>query len=231
VREHLNLANAVTSVSLVAGFSALLLAIDGQPAPAAALVVVSAVLDGLDGMLARRRGGDHTFGAQLDSLTDLLAFCVVPAVALHVTAPADAGVAGAVLGGAFVLAGAWRLARFALDQKRGHFRGLPTPLGGIAVMGLVLWTPALAALLGTAILAVLMASSVPFPTVPTAAAVVRHGRHGRTRPDRPSRRRRRGRRNRHDRHDSRDRPGGRGGHARRGRYARRSRRGGRTADR
>ena len=182
MREHVNLANAVTSVSLAAGFSALLLVLDERVLAAAGLVALSAVLDGIDGALARRRGGDHTFGAQLDSLTDLVSFCVVPAVALHLATPGEAAVAGAVVSAGLVLAGAWRLARFALDQKHGHFRGLPTPLAGLAVMALVLWTPATALLLGGALLAVLMASSVPFPTVPTAAAAVRE------RPPRPVRR-------------------------------------------
>ena len=176
MREHLNLPNLITSVSLSAGFGALLL-VPTEPLVATILVLVAAVLDGIDGALARRRGGDLTFGAQLDSLADLLCFCVVPAVALyHVGAPN--AVAGAIVAGVFLLAGAWRLARFTLLQRRGYFVGLPTPVAGILVMVLAFWTPAVAALLGTTVLAALMASTLRFPTVARAAAVVQPGRNG-----------------------------------------------------
>lgn len=175
MRQHLNLPNAVTSVSLLAGFAALLV-VSTQLALAAVLVTLAAVLDGVDGALARRAGGDRTFGAQLDSLTDLLCFCVVPAFALHSVVQRDAAMAGAVASGSFLLAGAWRLARFPLVQQQAHFVGLPTPAAGVLLMLLALWAPVLAALLGAGLLSVLMASCVRFPTVPTAAALVRPGR-------------------------------------------------------
>ena len=175
MREHLNLPNLITSGSLSAGFAALLL-IPTQPVVATVLVVVAAVLDGIDGALARRRGGDLTFGAQLDSLSDLLCFCVVPAVALHHVTASNAA-AGAIIAGLFLLAGAWRLARFAVLQRRGHFVGLPTPVAGILAMVLAFWTPTVAALLGTTLLAVLMVSGLRFPTVAWAAAVVQAARH------------------------------------------------------
>ena len=177
MREHLNLPNLITSVSLSAGFAALLL-VPTRLGTATALVAVAAVLDGIDGALARRRGGDLTFGAQLDSLADLLCFCVVPALALHQAAQPRAASAGSIIAGLFLLAGAWRLARFALLQRRGHFVGLPTPVAGILVMLLALWAPVAPALLGAALLGVLMVSALRFPTVPAAAAVVRSGRRG-----------------------------------------------------
>lgn len=177
MREHLDLANFVSSVSLVLGFAALLVVID-QVALATALVAVAAVLDGLDGGLARRRGGDRTFGAQLDSLTDLACFCVVPAYGLHQAAQQEVRWAGAVVAGGFLVAGAWRLSRFALERKEGHFRGLPTPIAGVLVMLLLLWGAVVPALLGAAALSVLMASNVRVPTVPFAAAHVRGRRNG-----------------------------------------------------
>ncbi|WP_240732090.1 CDP-alcohol phosphatidyltransferase family protein [Egibacter rhizosphaerae] len=177
MREHLNFPNLITSVSLSAGFAALLL-VPARPLAATILVVVAAALDGVDGWLARRRGGDLTFGAQLDSLSDLLCFCVVPAFALYQVAEPLTASAGSIIAGLFLLAGAWRLARFALLQRRDHFVGLPTPAAGILVMLLAFWTPVVPALLGTALLATLMASTLRFPTVATAAAVVRSGRPG-----------------------------------------------------
>jgi phosphatidylserine synthase len=82
VRQHVRPANVVTSLSICAGFLALV-ATSSQLALATALVLLAALLDVVDGALARRAGGDRTFGAQLDSLADLLCFCVVPALALH----------------------------------------------------------------------------------------------------------------------------------------------------
>ena len=183
-------ANVVTSVSLSAGVVALLLD-PAQVALASALVVLAGVLDGVDGALARRRGGDHTFGAQLDSLTDLLCFCVVPAVVLARSAgPGSPSLATAVAV-VFVLSGAWRLARFPLVQEQAFFVGLPTPAAGVSAMLLALWTPSYVALVGALVLAGLMVSSLRVPTV-LAAASTRPGarspdRQGRTRALRTSR--------------------------------------------
>ena len=105
MRQHLTLPNAVTSLGLALGFTALCL-VPVEPALALVLVLLAAVLDGVDGTLARRAGGDRTFGAQLDSLTDLLCFCAVPAFALQQIALEDDPVLGVVASSGFVLAGA-----------------------------------------------------------------------------------------------------------------------------
>lgn len=172
MREHVGPANLVTSVSIVAGFVALV-AVPTQAALATVLVLLAALLDGVDGALARRAGGDRTFGAQLDSLADLLCFCVVPAFALHLAAPSR--VPGAAVGACVVLAGAWRLSRFPLVQERGHFVGLPTPAAGVLLMAVALWAPSVVVLVGAVVVSGLMVSSVRFPTVLAAAASVRPG--------------------------------------------------------
>jgi CDP-diacylglycerol--serine O-phosphatidyltransferase len=174
VRQHLRPANVVTSVSICAGFLALV-ATSSRLALATGLVLLAALLDVVDGALARRSGGDHTFGAQLDSLADLLCFCVVPALALHHASSSQLPVAGVLAGGCVVLAGAWRLSRFPLVQEHGHFVGLPTPAAGVTIMVLVLATPSGAALAGAVSLSVLMVSSIRFPSVLAAAASVRPG--------------------------------------------------------
>jgi len=175
MRQHVRPANLVTSGSLAAGFLALT-ALPGQLAVAAGLVLAAAAFDVLDGVLARRAGGDHTFGAQLDSLADLLCFCVVPAVALHHVVPSGGRALGVATGCVVVLAGAWRLARFPLVQTQGHFIGLPTPAAGGLVMLLALWAPPGVALLGALVLSALMVSSVRVPSALAAAASVRPGR-------------------------------------------------------
>lgn len=179
MRQHLSLPNVVTSVSLTTGFLALLVA-PVKVALATALVLLAAVLDGVDGALARRAGGDRTFGAQLDSLADLLCFCVVPAFTVHETVLKDMPVPGLLASCGILLAGAWRLARFPLVQQQGHFVGLPTPAAGSLIMLLALGAPAVPALLGVALLSALMVSSLRFPTVRAAAAAVRPGRGAHT---------------------------------------------------
>jgi CDP-diacylglycerol---serine O-phosphatidyltransferase len=174
VRQHVRPANLVTSLSICAGFLALV-ATSSQLALATALVLLAALLDVVDGALARRAGGDHTFGAQLDSLADLLCFCVVPALALHHVSSAQLSAAGVLAGTCVVLAGAWRLSRFPLVQEQGHFIGLPTPAAGVTIMLLVLGTPSGTALFGAVVLSLLMVSSIRFPSVLAAAASVRPG--------------------------------------------------------
>ncbi len=167
-------ANLVTSLSLAVGFLALV-ATPTQALLATVLVLLAALLDGVDGALARRAGGDRTFGAQLDSLADLLCFCVVPAFALHHVAPSSLAVLWVLGGCCVVLAGAWRLSRFPLVQEQGHFVGLPTPASGVLLMALALWAHPGVALAGALVLSALMVSSVRFPTVLAAAASVRPG--------------------------------------------------------
>ncbi|MDP9443604.1 MAG: CDP-alcohol phosphatidyltransferase family protein [Actinomycetota bacterium] len=171
---------------MTTGFLALLVA-PGKVGLATVLVLIAAVLDGVDGALARHIGGDRAFGAQLDSLADLLCFCIVPAHVMYETVLKDMPVPGLLTSCVFVLAGAWRLARFPLVQQPGHFVGLPTPAAGGLLMLLTLWAPAVAVLLGAALLSALMVSSLRFPTV-LGAATMRLGRRG----HKPDQRHRRG---------------------------------------
>ena len=184
MRDHLTPANLVTSVSLTLGFLALVVA-PSELGLAALLVVLAGVLDGVDGVLARRAGGDHTFGAQLDSLTDLLCFCVVPAYATYQVVDDGLQVPGLLSSCLFLLAGAWRLARFPLVQRQGSFLGLPTPAAGALLMLLALLAPPVA-VLGAVLLSALMISTLRCPSVLAAAASVRPRR-----PDLPGRRLRR----------------------------------------
>ena len=178
MREHLRVANFITSLNLAAGLGALL-ALPDHRLLAIGLILLAAVLDVADGAVARRTGGT-AFGAQLDSLADLLCFCVVPAYALVVTVDAGARVPAAVAGAGFLVAGAWRLARFPLVKQQGHFVGLPTPAAGAPLLILALWAPAVLAVAGGVLLAALMVGTVRFPSVVAAAATVRHPRlHGR----------------------------------------------------
>ena len=161
--EHLNAANLITSASLACGFGALALASDGHLVWAAVAVVVAAVLDVLDGVVARRLAVCERFGSQLDSLADLVAFGVAPAFMLLEGPLRDAPELGVPACLVFVVAGAWRLARFSSVQRPDHFVGLPIPTAGV-VLGVSAPVLPVGLALGTAVaLALLMVSTIPCP--------------------------------------------------------------------
>lgn len=129
------LPNLVTLTSLAAGLTALKVGLDGHWTAAIWLIVVAAVLDGLDGRLARRLNASSPFGAQLDNLSDMVVFGVVPAVLLHSWALAPLGATGWAIALLFAICCALRLARFLgmadSPQRRrrnpNYFQGLPAP--------------------------------------------------------------------------------------------------------
>ena len=165
MREHLTAANLVTSAGLSTGFVALLVS-QRSVALAAALVAVAAVLDGVDGVLARRSGCDPAFGGQLDSLNDVVCFGLVPAATLWWAVLHELPVAGALVCAGFLVAGAWRLARFHLVQRPDRFVGLPIPAAGVLLMAVALWSPlAWLAALAAVALSGLMVSTLPIPTL------------------------------------------------------------------
>ncbi len=161
--DRVNAANAITSASLACGFGALVLAADGQLRWAAVAVVVAAVLDVLDGMVARRLAVCGRFGSELDSLADLVAFGVAPAFMLLEGPLRDAPALGVPACLAYVLAGAWRLARFSMVQRLDHFVGVPIPTAGVVLAVSATALPVALALGMTVALAILMVSTVPFP--------------------------------------------------------------------
>lgn len=176
MKQHVNAANLLTSASLAAGFAALMLAGDGELWWALAAVGVAAVLDSVDGLVARRMSVTGPFGCNLDSLTDLVAFGVAPALILHHGVLGDLRFFGPAACTLFVVAGAWRLARFPLIEDRQHFIGLPSPPAGVvaAALGVVALPAGLTA--GVCVLlAVLMVSGFTVPTLAEIARLVRRG--------------------------------------------------------
>jgi CDP-diacylglycerol--serine O-phosphatidyltransferase len=171
---------ALTAGSLAGGFLALILAAQGDVKWAAGVVVVCGVLDSVDGLLARRMDLSSPFGAQLDSLADIVAFGAAPALMLYVGVLHELPVAGVAACAGFVLCGAWRLARFALIADGDRFVGLPIPPAAIIAVGSAAWTPAPGvALAMTVVLCLLMVSDVPFPTFRTIGRLLQQGRRTR----------------------------------------------------
>jgi CDP-diacylglycerol--serine O-phosphatidyltransferase len=179
IRGFLTPANAMTSANLVAGFLGLVAVVDAHMRLAAAFVVMAAICDSLDGMLARRRGGDGTFGTNLDSLADLVSFGVVPAMALYLGPLSSRPFLGLTACSGLVLAAAWRLARFSLVKRCDYFLGLPVPVTGVLLMIMLLSRPGFGVtLVAVLIVSGLMVSTLHFPTlraVGRATSIVMRG--------------------------------------------------------
>lgn len=166
MRAHVTAANLVTTGSLGAAFVALVLASEGRLVGALVAVAVAAVLDSIDGPLARRTLADSGFGAHLETVVDHAAFGLVPAFMLYEATLDAVPVAGFGACLIFVLAAAWRLARFAsAEDDRHSFVGLPLPPAGLLVAAVATFTlaPGLALVL-VLVLSVMMTSVLPFPT-------------------------------------------------------------------
>src|SRR5215470_16579452 len=134
--------NFFTLLSLCAGLTAIRMAIEARYDMAIALVVIAALLDGVDGRLARALKAQSKFGAELDSLADFVNFGVAPAVLIFVWGlmglPRGFGWIVALV---FALAMGLRLARFnsLIDVEKprwqaNYFTGMPAPAGAITVL-------------------------------------------------------------------------------------------------
>ena len=124
------LPNLITTASLFAGFYAIVAAIDGRFHSAAIAILVSLVLDGLDGRVARMTQSTSDFGVQYDSLADLVSFGVAPGILVYLWALKPFHQFGWVATFLFVVCGALRLARFNVQQgfhDPRYFNGLPIP--------------------------------------------------------------------------------------------------------
>jgi CDP-diacylglycerol---serine O-phosphatidyltransferase len=130
------LPNLITTGSLFAGFFAIVAAIDGRFLPAAWAIFVALILDGLDGRVARMTHSTSSFGVQYDSLADLVAFGVAPALLVYLWALKPFKQFGWVAAFLFVVCGALRLARFnvqtgSIDPR--YFNGLPIPAAATTI--------------------------------------------------------------------------------------------------
>ena len=138
--------NMLTVMALCAGLTSIRYTLDQKWELAAVAIVIAAVLDGLDGRIARLLDGASKFGAELDSLSDFIAFGVAPALLLYYWCMRGAGGIGWVLALLFAVCCALRLARFntKLDNTdlpawtSRFFTGVPAPAGaGLALVPVV----------------------------------------------------------------------------------------------
>lgn len=135
------LPNLITSASLFGGFYAIIASLDGNFEHAAIAIIISGILDGLDGRVARLTGSSSKFGVEYDSLADVIAFGLAPGVLIFTWALRPFGRYGWLAAFLYVVCGALRLARFnvqitTVESKR--FNGLPIPASAALVASTVL---------------------------------------------------------------------------------------------
>jgi CDP-diacylglycerol---serine O-phosphatidyltransferase len=136
------LPNLVTLLGLALGLTSIRFAIEGRFELAVVAIAAAAVLDGLDGRLARALNGQSRFGAELDSLADFIDFGVAPAMLLYLWSLHEIKNAGWFACMVYVIACALRLARFNVmidDPNKPKwagkfFTGMPSPAGAIVVL-------------------------------------------------------------------------------------------------
>lgn len=134
--------NLVTIASICAGLTGLRYAFEARFDMAIFMVLLAALLDGLDGRIARLIGGTSQFGAELDSFADSGNFGMVPALMLYFYALNELGTLGWIIVLTFVIAMILRLVRFniSLDDEdapkwtKNYFYGVSAPFGALLVM-------------------------------------------------------------------------------------------------
>ncbi len=134
------LPNLFTSAALFSGFFAIISAMQGQFENAAIAIFVAMVLDGLDGRVARMTNTQSKFGAEYDSLADMVSFGVAPALVAFIWSLSTAGKLGWFAAFIYVACAALRLARFntqigSVDKR--FFVGLPSPAAAAIIAGMV----------------------------------------------------------------------------------------------
>ena len=134
------LPNLFTLASLFSGFYAIVQAMNGRFGEAAVAIFVAGLLDGLDGRVARLTRTQSEFGAEYDSLSDMVSFGAAPALVLYEWALKDLGRFGWIAAFVYCAGAALRLARFnvmidVVDKR--YFQGLPSPAAAALVAGFV----------------------------------------------------------------------------------------------
>ena len=134
--------NVITVLAICAGLTGIRLAFENRFELAVAMVLVAAFLDGIDGRIARMMKGSSNFGAQMDSLADIVNFGVAPALVLYAYMLDQARSFGWIAALLYCIACCLRLARFnvmldAVGQpvwQKNFFTGVPAPAGALLVM-------------------------------------------------------------------------------------------------
>lgn len=168
------LPNGLTLCGMFFGFFSIMSSIKGNYVHAAWSIMIADVFDGLDGWVARLTHSNSRFGIELDSLSDLIAFGVAPAVLVYMWSVAPFGRIGLAITFLFVACGALRLARYNVQMgstESKAFTGMPIPGAASVIASMVIFyhefwhTPPVKNVLilcFTMVLAILMVSTLKF---------------------------------------------------------------------
>jgi CDP-diacylglycerol---serine O-phosphatidyltransferase len=134
--------NVITLLAICAGLTAIRLSTEGKMEWAVAAIVFAAVLDGVDGRVARMIKGQSKFGAELDSLADFVNFGVAPGLMLYFWQLHELNNVGWIAAMVFAISGGLRLARFnaTIDDPNkppyaaNYFTGVPAPAGAVTAL-------------------------------------------------------------------------------------------------
>jgi len=134
------LPNLFTTAALFCGFYAIVASINGKFETAAIAIFVAMVLDGIDGRVARLTNTESDFGAEYDSLADMVSFGLAPALIIYLWSLSNLGKIGWLASFVYVACAALRLARFntqASHSDKRYFQGLASPAAAAVVAGLI----------------------------------------------------------------------------------------------
>ncbi|HWR83597.1 MAG TPA: CDP-diacylglycerol--serine O-phosphatidyltransferase [Candidatus Deferrimicrobium sp.] len=132
-----------TMGNVVCGFFAILSAFEGNVTTACWFIVLAGFLDALDGRVARLSGGASQFGIELDSLADFLSFGAAPAILVYAIKLQTLGKWEWVISIVYMMAAAYRLARFNLladTEEKKDFLGLPVPAAALALVSFIIFS-------------------------------------------------------------------------------------------
>ena len=133
--------NLFTAMNMFCGFLSIITASEGNYNYAAWLIVVAAIFDGLDGLVARLTKSSSELGVELDSLSDVISFGCAPSFLIYSTYFHELENVGLILSSLPLIAGGFRLARFnvqLIGYEKSFFIGLPIPTAALTISSFVL---------------------------------------------------------------------------------------------
>lgn len=133
--------NLFTAMNLFCGFFSIINASQQSYYYSAWLIIIAAIFDALDGIVARLTNSSSLLGVQLDSLSDIVSFGAAPAFLIYKTYLQNFNSAGVIISSFLLIAGGFRLARFNVQLvgfDKSYFKGLPIPSSAITVASFIL---------------------------------------------------------------------------------------------
>ena len=141
IKQHLP--SIFTMINLFLGFLAIINVMSGHYFIACYFILAAGAFDSVDGKIARLMGIPTNFGKEIDSLADMVSFCLAPSILVYSLYTQNMpGITGEIIASTPLIMGAIRLARFNIVEHNGHsadFTGLPTPMNALSIASLVLF--------------------------------------------------------------------------------------------